>query len=352
MKAARIYGTRDLRVEKIPIKELQPHQVKIKVEYAGICGSDLHIYTNFESGIIPTEPHPMTGGKAPLVIGHEFSGIIEEVGADVNDYKIGDRVCIEPTYYCGTCRECRKGHYHICRTSNSALVGNATDGGFAEYCVTEADKLHLLPDNVSLEEGALVEPTAVAYHGVIRSGLQAGQKVLINGAGPIGLLTAEIVKAAGATMIIVSDVSEERLALAKSMGATHTLNPMKVDVIAEIMKLTHNDGVDISFEAAGVQATIDSAIAATKRKGTVLVLALFMQPPKVNLFDAILREITIKLSVMYANEFPQVIDLMATKQIDVSKVVTSKIKLDDIVSEGFEKLLNDKTEAKILIEMD
>lgn len=347
MRAAVVYGTKDVRVEDVEVREVLPNQAKIEVEWAGICGSDLHIYTHFEAGLVPiTTPHPLSGQKAPLTLGHEFAGVVREVGEHVTNVKPGDRVTVEPIYYCGHCPECKAGNYHVCRNSNAAFVGIASDGGFAEYCVLDADKLHILPDNVTMEEGALVEPTAVAYHGIIESGFQVGQTALVTGAGPIGLLTVQCLVAAGATKIFVSDVSNERLAIAKKMGATHTINPLDIDVITSIMRETNGDGVDVSFEAAGVQATMDTALSSTKRKGCVLVLALFMSPVSVNMFEALVKEITIKPTLAYANEFPQVIDLIASGRIDVKKVVTNKTQLENIVEDGIEKLLNNKEKQK------
>lgn len=352
MRAAVVYGTRDVKVVDVDVKEVLPHQAKIAVEWAGICGSDLHIYTDFEAGLVPiTAPHPLSGQKAPLTLGHEFSGTVTEVGAEVTHVKVGDRVTVEPIFYCGQCRECRTGNYHVCRHSNAAFVGIASDGGFAEFCVTDADKLHLLPDTVSMEEGALVEPTAVAYHGIIESGLQLGQTVLVTGAGPIGLLTVQCALAAGATKIFVSDLSDERLAMAKKMGATHTFNPLQEDVVEKVLAETNGDGVDVSFEAAGATVTLATTIAATKRKGCVLVLALFMEPVAVDMFEALAKEITIKPTLAYVNEFPQVIELIASGRIDVKQIITGKIQLENIVESGIETLLNDKAEAKILVSM-
>lgn len=352
MKAAVIHGTKDVRIEEWPIKEVGTSEVKVEVEWAGICGSDLFLYSNFDAGLIPTkEPHPLTGGKAPLVLGHEFSGIVREIGKEVTNVKVGDRVAVEPVIACGKCRECREGNYQVCRESNSAFLGNAIDGGFAEYCVTDADKMHLLPDNVTLEEGALVEPAAVAYHGIIKSNLKPGQTVLVVGAGPIGLLTTQFAKAAGATKIFVSDVSKKRLAIAEEMGATHVLNPMEDNVIDIIMNETNQNGVDVSFEAAGVQVTLDTAVDATKKTGTILMLSLFGQNPEVNLSNVLLKELKIVAALAYANEFPQVIDMIASKRVDLLPVITNKIALENLVEDGIEKLINDKSEAKILVSM-
>lgn len=352
MKAAVIYGTRDLRVEEREIRKVEANQAKVEVAWAGICGSDLHVYTHFDLGLIPTEElHPLSGQKAPLTLGHEFSGIVVEIGEDVTNVSIGDRVAIEPIYYCNECIECKSGNYNVCRKSNAAFVGLASDGGFAEYCVLESDKLHILPEEVSLEEGALVEPAAVAYHGLLESGFQAGQTALVIGAGPIGLLAVANLVAAGATKIFVSDVSDERLAIAKKMGASKVINPMKDDVVLEVYNETNNDGVDVVFECAGVQAAIDTALTAVKRKGCVLVLSLFMEPVNVSLLEAVMKEVTIKSTLAYVNEYPQVLDLIASKRLNVLDVVTNKAKLDNIVEDGFEKLLSDKSEAKILINM-
>lgn len=347
MKAARIYAEKDVRVEDVEVKEVGANDVKVEVAWTGICGSDLHAYSHFIG--IPTEEHPISKRQAPLTLGHEFSGTVTEVGSDVTALKPGDRVCIEPNLRCGECKECREGNYHMCRNSNGAFIGLADDGGFAEYCVMNEQYCHQIPDEMTMEQAALVEPTAVAYHGVDIAGVQSGDAVLVTGAGPIGLLTALSARAAGANKVFVSDVSKERLELAETFGFVKTLNPMEDDVVAVVMEETNGDGVDVALECAGVQPTLDTCLQAVKRKGTVCVVAIFAQNPEIDAFASTTKEVEIKFVLAYANIYDRVINLITSGQIPSEKVVTRKIKLDNVVEEGFELLLNDKSQSKVLV---
>ncbi|MCR1835454.1 2,3-butanediol dehydrogenase [Oceanobacillus caeni] len=311
-----------------------------------MCGSDLHAYSHFIG--IPSEEHPLTKRQAPLTLGHEFSGTVTEIGSDVTSLSVGDRVCIEPNIRCGECKECREGNYHLCRNSNAAFIGLADDGGFAEYCVLDEQYCHQIPDHMTLEQAALVEPTAVTYRAVDLAGVKPGDNVLVTGAGPIGLLTVLNARAAGANKIFVSDVSKERLKLANSFEFVKTLNPVEDDVIGEIMSATNGNGVDVALECAGVQPTFDTCLEAIKRTGTVCVVAIFAQNPEINAFASTVKEANIKFSLGYSNIYDRVIHLIASGQVPAEKVVTNKIKLDHIVEEGFE-LLNDKSQSKILV---
>lgn len=349
MKAARIYGAEDVRVEDVQVKDVGSKDVKIAVAWAGICGSDLHAYSN-PVGLLPTdEVHPLSDRKIPLTLGHEFSGTITEVGSDVTSFKVGDRVCVEPNLRCGECKECRESNYHLCRNSGAAFIGLADDGGFAEYCVLDEQYVFGIPDNMTLEQAALVEPTAVTHRGVELAGVRPGDKVLVTGAGPIGLLTALCARAAGATKVYVSDVSKERLELANSFGFVTPLNPMEEDVAARIMKDTDNTGVDAAIECAGVQATIDTCMDAVKITGTVCLVAIFAENPVINTFQALVKEAKIVSSLAYTNSYDRVIDLIASGQVPAEKVITNKIVLDDIVEDGFKLLLNDKSQSKVLV---
>lgn len=347
MKAARIYAEKDVRVEDVELKEVGAKDVKVEVAWTGICGSDLHAYAHFIG--IPTEEHPLSKRQAPLTLGHEFSGTVTEVGSNVTSLKVGDRVCIEPNLRCGKCKECREGNYHLCRYSNAGFIGLADDGGFAEYCVLDEQYCHKIPDNMTLEQAALVEPTAVSYRGVAVAGVKPGDAVLVTGAGPIGLLTVLNARAAGASKIFVSDVSKERLALADSFGFVKTLNPMEDDVVGEIMKATDGNGVDVALECAGVQPTFNTCLEAIKRTGTVCVVAIFGKNPEIDAFQCTTKEAKIKFSLAYANIYDRVIHLIASGQVPAEKIVTNKIRLHNIVEEGFELLLNDKSQSKILV---
>lgn len=342
MKAAVWHNIKDVRVEQVQEPEVLPGQVKLKVEWAGICGSDLHAYSHGLS----LEAHPISGQKPPLTLGHEFSGTIVEVAADVTGHVVGERVAIEPLIYCGECYACKRGYYNQC--SKVGFVGLNRDGGFAEYVIVDEKMVHVLPDHVSFEEGALVEPTAVSFYAVRESKLKPGDSVAIFGAGPIGLLTLLSVKAAGATQIIVIDLSEERLEKAKELGATSIINGMRDDIVETIHQLT-NGGVSVAYECAGAQPTMTSAVASVKQGGQVMAIAVFAKPIAIDMGQLMFKAADLTSTLAYRHVFPEVIEMIGTGRLDVKQVITKKIELDDIVEEGFNQLINDKKQAKILV---
>ncbi|MFS0785347.1 2,3-butanediol dehydrogenase [Shouchella sp. 1P09AA] len=346
MKAAVIYGKKDVRIEEFNLRTVGEHDVKIKVAWAGICGSDLHAYHH--GSAIAYEEHPLSGRKVPLVLGHEFSGTVSEVGAAVTDVKVGDHVAVEPVLYCGECETCKSGQYNLCEQSNVGFLGLVDDGGFAEYAVMDRKHVHILPEGVSLEEGALIEPTAVAFQAVKKSGLQVGQSVAIYGAGPIGLLTLLVAKAAGAAEIFVIDVSGERLNMAKELGATYVINPTEQNASEEILRIT-GKGVEHAYEVAGVQPTFTSAMESITRGGTVTVVAGFAKNVELDPMVGLSKEANLTFTLAYANVFPAVIKAIAEGKMDVKKVITHRISLDNIVEDGLERLLDDKSQAKILV---
>ncbi|WP_411348269.1 2,3-butanediol dehydrogenase [Paenibacillus sp. WLX2291] len=345
MKAAVWYGEKDVRVEEREVRSVQAGQVKIKVEYAGICGSDLHAY-HHGVGIQEGQEHPLSHQKAPLTLGHEFAGTIVELGENVSGINVGQRVVVEPLYHCGVCEYCLHGQYNQC--VDFGFVGLNSDGGFADYVVVEAYMAHQIPDEVSFEEGALVEPTAVAMHAVRHSSLKVGQKVVVYGAGPIGLLTVLCAKAAGASQIFAVDVFDERLDLAAKLGAI-PVNSAKVNATEVISQ--QSGGIDIAFEAAGVQPTMDSAVSIVKKGGQVVVIAAISKPLQVDFFQLLVKEATITATLAYRHIFPEIISLIAAGALDVKQVITHTIKLDDIVEQGLELLLSDKSHAKILVKI-
>lgn len=346
MKAAVWYGKQEVRVEERQLRNLGPDQVKIKVAWTGICGSDLHAY-HHGIGVQIDEVHKLSGQKAPLTLGHEFAGVISEVGSNVSGISIGDRVAVEPSYRCGTCEPCRKGMYNVC--DHWGFVGLNSDGAFAEYVIVESYMVHKLPDNMTLEEGALVEPTAVAVQGVRQSAIRAGDTVAVFGVGPIGLLTILAARAAGAARVVAVDVSKERLAKAKEIGADVTINSLEENATEKI--LATFGFVDVAYDCAGVEPTLTSAIAVTKKGGQVMILAIFAEPPKVDLFSCTAKDITLQTSLAYSHIFPQVITMIASGILNVKQIITDRIDLDDIVAAGFEKLITDKSQAKILVKL-
>ncbi|MED1949503.1 2,3-butanediol dehydrogenase [Brevibacillus centrosporus] len=344
MKAAVWYGAKDVRVQEVVEPKATAGKVKIKTAWAGICGSDLHAY-HHGVGVQVNGPHPLSKEEAPLTLGHEFAGTVVEVGAGVAGIQAGDRVAVEPLIYCGHCDYCKKGRYNQCESFG--FVGLNANGGFAEYVVVDPYMVHQLPDEVSLEEGALVEPTAVAMQAVRQSKLKVGDKVAIFGAGPIGLLTLLAAKAAGASEIVMVDVSEERLAKAKELGAAYIVNAAAEDTVPAIMSLT--GGVEIAYEAAGAQPTFSNAISVLKKGGELMVIAAFTKPVELNMSLVMIKELNVTSTLAYRHVFPEVINLMASGRLDVKNVITKKIELSQIVDEGLELLIKDKSQAKILV---
>lgn len=342
MKAAVCYGPKDIRVEQVEEPNVLPGKLKVKVEWAGICGSDLHVY---HSGLMP-HPHPITGEKPPLTLGHEFSGTVTEVGEGVEADLVGKRVAIEPLVYCGSCYACKRGNYNQC--SMVGFVGLNSNGGFAEYAIVNENMVHILPEEVSFQEGALVEPTAVSFFAVKESKLKAGESIAIFGAGPIGLLTLLAAKAAGATQIIVVDLSDYRLEKAKELGATATINGSRTDIAETILSMT-GGGVSVAFEAAGVQPTMTNAIASVRQGGQVMAIASYAKPVVVDINQLMFKAVEVTSRLAYRHVFPEVIDMIATGQLNVKQVISKEIKLDDIVEEGFLQLINDVKQAKILL---
>lgn len=351
MKAARSYGVKDIRIEEIELRDPKDNEVQINVKYCGICGSDIHGY--FQGWALPTIPHPITGKTLPVVLGHEFSGEVVKVGKNIKGFVPGDRVAIEPLLYCGECEACRKGVFSCCEKAvgedgSGNIIGFGEDGGFAEYVNVNSRSVYILPDSLDYKAAALVEPTAVAVKAVHRSGLKAGQTIAVFGAGPIGLLIAIVAMQAGATDVFIVDVSEERLEIAKEIGVKYTLNPTKVDTVAEIRKITGN-GVDIAYDVAGVQATLDASIDVIKKVGTVQIVAVFAKPPVIRLTDLLMKGANLITTLCYENNYPETIRLIEQQPEIYEKIITKVIKLDDIVEE-IEALHTDKSQAKVLVE--
>lgn len=346
MKALVWYGKKEVRIQEVPEPLVGDGKVKVKVAWTGICGSDLHAY-HHGIGIQVDQPHPLSGKLAPLTLGHEFAGVVTEVGEGVTEVKVGDRVAIEPMLHCKQCEYCKKGNYNLCE--KFGFVGLNSDGGFADYCVVDSFLVHKLPDNVSLEEGALVEPAAVAVQAVKESKVKIGDTVAVYGVGPIGLLTILAVKAAGASRIIAVDISKERLEKALEVGATDIINSLEEDPTKTIKSVF--GGVDVAYEAAGVQATFTSATKVVKKGGEVMVIAVFEKPAQVDLFMVVSNEISIKGTLAYRHIFPEVISMISNGVLDVKQVVTDSIPFNNVIEDGLERLMIDKRQAKILVKI-
>lgn len=349
MKALRWHNQKDLRLDNIEEPVTKKGEVKLKVEWAGICGSDLHEYTAGPIFIPAEQPHPLSKDQAPIVLGHEFSGEVVEIGEGVTNVEVGDRVTVEPIYSCGECDACKQGLYNLCVDMGFyGLSGGG--GGFAEYAAVPSYMLHKLPESVSYEQGAFVEPAAVALHSVKESKLQVGDKAAVFGTGPIGLLVIEALKAAGATEIYAVELSEERRKKAEELGAI-AIDPDKGDVVEQIQELT-GGGVDVAYEVTGVPVVLSQAIHSTTFNGETMIVSIFETEASIHPNDIVMKERTLTGIIGYRDVFPAVINLMAQGYFDADKLVTKRIKLDEVIDEGFESLLKERNHIKILVQAE
>ncbi len=350
MKALRWHGKEDLRYEDVPEPSPRPGEVKVKIHLTGICGSDLHEY---QSGplFITAEPHPVTGKTAPVTLGHEFSGEVVEVGEGVSNFKPGNRVTGDCVWSCGKCFYCMRNRPNLC--PQAVYTGFHTDGSMAEYMVVSEVTLYKLPDSISDEIGALVEPLEVGVHAVRRSGLGIGDTVAIVGAGTIGICTFLAAKAAGVSKIFVVEISKARGERALAMGATAVINPKEVDTAKQICELTGGLGADVSFDCVGLPVSGPLAVKLARKGGTVVIVGMSPGPsPDFNFFSIQLSEKTVLGSAAYVRgEAPSVIDLLTSKRIEPSGLITGKVALKDAEGRGFKELINNpEKHLKVLLQ--
>jgi (R,R)-butanediol dehydrogenase/meso-butanediol dehydrogenase/diacetyl reductase len=330
MKAAVFHAKEDLRVEDVAEPSPGPGEVRLRNAFAGICGSDLHVYYSPEAaGLDLDHPHPVTGSTLPQILGHEFSGTVVELGEGVTDVAVGDRVAVWPIYYCGECAACRKGLYNVCQKIGfHGLSSNG--GGMAEFTTVAASKLHVLPENVDLRMGALVEPMAVAWHAVARSGVKAGGTALVAGAGPIGIGVWFALKAIGVEKVLVSEPSAARRASVAALGAT-VVDPVNEDLAAAVAELTGGVGVDVAFDAAGAGPAITSGLASLTPGGRVVIVAIHERTMDFLPTQLVMGETEIAGTLAYLPEdFDAVIRAMAEGVYDTNGWV-DEVELDGVV---------------------
>jgi (R,R)-butanediol dehydrogenase / meso-butanediol dehydrogenase / diacetyl reductase len=349
VRAARFHGRGDIRVEDVPDPKVGPGQVEVSVDWCGICGTDLHEF--LEGPIfIPAAgaPHPITGQTVPVVMGHEFAGVVSAVGDGVSGLQEGDRVAVEPYYVCGECVACAAGRYNICR--KLGFIGlSGQDGGFAEKCVVDARWVHRLGD-LPTDVGALVEPLAVGYHAVRLSGVREGGTAAVFGAGPIGLVTAAALRAVGAGNVIVVEPAAARKEKAQVAGAHTVLDPTATDVPDAIRDLTGGAGADVAFECAGIDAVLATAIGSVRPGGTVVNVAIWGHQPQVPMLDLVLSEVTVVGSLAYCGDHTDTIALLRDKAVQAEPFITGRIGLESLVDRGFRELIDHKDRnVKILV---
>jgi len=347
MRAARFHAAHDIRIENVPAPAVRPGTVAIDVAWCGICGTDVHEY--LEGPIfVPAanSPHPLTHEAPPVTLGHEFSGVVAELGEGVEGLSVGESVVVEPYVVCDDCLPCKAGNYHLCtRIGVIGLAGHG--GGLSERVVVESRWVHPVGD-IPLDQAALIEPLAVAYHAVQRSGATPESTALVAGAGPVGLLLAAVLKGIGVTTI-VSEISAARLAQAADI-ADHVLNPTDDAVADRVRELTGGSGVDIGFECAGVNDVLDTVLDAVRPAGVVVNVSIWGSRASVDMQKIVLKEIDLRGTFAYVNSHKDVISLVQEGRIDLAPFITSQIGLSDVVSKGLTTLIEDnESSIKILV---
>lgn len=313
MRAAMINEPYSMTVIDVPEPVItRPDQVKIQVTTTGICGSELHAYHGTHPFRIP-----------PIISGHEFAGRVVEIGKDVTTCKTGDRVTIEPHYGCGTCKSCRNGDYNVCKDKKVLGAGEWT-GSFGEFIVVPQQTVLLLPDNLNDEVSSLIEPISVAMHAVRKAELSIGDRICVIGCGPIGLSIILCARLAGAEKIIVSDALEANLELARQMGATHCINPVKQNLQSEIGTILNSEGTDITFLAFANQQVFDDALHITRPKGKISQIALVGGSVNINIGLVQQKELKLIGSNMYTmKDFECVRDALSDGRLkNASKMIS------------------------------
>jgi (R,R)-butanediol dehydrogenase/meso-butanediol dehydrogenase/diacetyl reductase len=347
MNAAVYYGREDLRLETVPEPVAGPGEVKLRVKFNGICGSDLHEYYD---GPITTRatPHPLTGVANPVILGHELCGEIVALGEGVEDLAVGELVAVEPFETCGQCVYCGSGQYNHCPLL--ALHGyNRAGGGLADYTIVRRSMAHRLPAGVSAMQGALIEPLAIAWHTANRCQVQAGQTVAIHGAGPIGVGVFLTLRRRGVETIVI-EPSPLRRAVLAGLGARTLLDPTSCDAVAAIRDLTAGRGAHASVDAAGVPASFQAMLHGTRIDGTAVVVAIHHQPVAIAPFDLLMPEIRLTGVAMSVNAFPSVIEEVARGSYPLDGW-TESIPLSQLIERGLERLRRQQG-MKILVQLN
>ena len=320
----------DLGLEERAIPQPAKGEVLLSMHSVGICGSDIHFWVAGRIGDFAVE--------SPMVMGHECSGVVSALGEGVTHLKIGDRVAIEPGSPCRGCFLCKSGRYNLCPDVKFCSAP-PTDGALARYHVHAADLCFKLPDHVSFDEGALLEPLSVGVHACQRAGVKIGSRVLICGAGPIGLVCLLMAKASGACKIVITDLEENRLRVAKELGADYPVTVATEDssrAVARQIKKVLGYQVDQAIECTGAESSIATAIYGTRSGGVVAIVGLGASEVKVPIVDASVREIDIRGVFRYCNCYPTALEMVASGKVNVKPLITHTYKLEETL-DAFER---------------
>jgi L-iditol 2-dehydrogenase len=320
MKALLLTEPSQLAIADVPMPECAADAVLVRVAACGICGSDVHGYDGSSGRRIP-----------PLVMGHEAAGTIAMVGADVSGFTVGDRVTFDSTVSCGECPFCRRGEVNLCdrRQVLGVSCGDyRRHGAFAEFIAVPARILYRVPDELSLEHAALIEAVSIAVHAARRSQVKKGDTALVVGAGMIGLLVIQVLRHIGCEQILAVDLDESRLAMARASGADQVYVSSS-DVISQILAETQGQGVDHSFEVVGFTPTVQLAIAAVRKGGTVTLVGNLAPEVTLPLQAVVTRELTLYGTCGSAGEYPECIELLATGAVEVATLISAQVPLEE-----------------------
>jgi len=336
MKAAYYQGNRTIKIgEAIPLPPA-PDEVRVKVAYCGVCGTDLHI---FKGGMDKRV-------TIPQVIGHEMAGEIAEIGRNVKGWSVGERVVVRPLAPCGNCPACRAGHSHICY--NLKFLGIDTPGAFQGSWTIPAYTLHRLPPNLPLDQAALIEPLAVACHDIRRGEVQPGEEIVVIGGGPIGLLIAIVARHTGGR-VLIAEVNPFRLNLARELGL-EAVNPRETDLAALVGEHTGGAGADVVFEVSGSAEGALTMTQLVRTRGRIVVVAIFATSPKVDLFRFFWRELHLCGARVYEPEdFDTAINLAASGTIPLPRLISDRRPLEDL-ARVFEQIESSSELMKVLID--
>jgi len=320
-KAAFMTDLHSIEIKDTDMPEPSSGQVLVKIEYVGICGSDVHFYEKGKIGDFIVEP--------PFILGHETAGVVEKIGPGVKKLKVGDKVALEPSVPCMACSMCREGKYNLC-PDVAMMAAPPYNGALTKYLIHPEAFSYKLPDNVSTLEGALIEPLAVGLHAADKAGIGLGDSVAVLGAGCIGLVSLLSAKASGAGRIYVSDIEDKRLSFAKKLGATEVINAKDSDTVDKIIALTDSEGTGKVIECSGSSIALAQTPHIVSRDGTItLVGNPFEEEIKVNFMKLLTKEASITTVFRYRNKYPVAIEAIASGAIAIKDIVTHTFEFED-----------------------
>lgn len=335
MKASFYERNETIRIGEGTKVDPKSDEVRVKIAYSGICGTDLHAFHGVMDARVAN----------PQILGHECSGIVDAIGSDVKGVKLGSKVVVRPLHSCGKCYACTHGLSHICY--NLDFLGLDTPGSMQSYWTVPSDTIHEIPEDMDLKYGALIEPLAVACHNVSRSKLAKGEKCVVIGGGPIGILVALVARSVGAE-VIISEVNDYRLGFAKELGFT-TVNPMEKDLVEYVMEWTDGVGVDVCFEVSGSKPGAKVMTDVLRTRGRIVVVAIFGNPPEINLKQVFWRELELYGARVYEYvDYEKAIELAASGELPLDSLITKVAPLEDLQA-VLKEMTGDQKAMKILM---